>query len=73
MVSKFFETEFAKKSSQSLRFAHRACRHVLTELYKKHIGALERLYLQDLMSSSDAKEGIQAFLEKREPKWKDAH
>ncbi|MCC7402918.1 MAG: enoyl-CoA hydratase/isomerase family protein [Bdellovibrionales bacterium] len=73
MVNKFFENEFAKKSSQSLRYAHRACRYVLTELYKKHIGSLERLYLNELMATSDAKEGIQAFLEKREPKWKDAH
>ncbi|MCB0387016.1 MAG: enoyl-CoA hydratase/isomerase family protein [Bdellovibrionales bacterium] len=73
MVGKFFETELAKKSPQSLRIAHRASRFVMTDHYHKYIGALEKLYLKDLMSTEDAKEGIQAFLDKREPKWKDAH
>jgi cyclohexa-1,5-dienecarbonyl-CoA hydratase len=31
---------------------------------------LERLYLEDLMSTADAHEGLAAFLEKRKPKWK---
>lgn len=30
---------------------------------------LEQLYLQDLMSTADAHEGLAAFLEKRQPKW----
>ncbi|MCB0365275.1 MAG: enoyl-CoA hydratase/isomerase family protein [Bdellovibrionaceae bacterium] len=73
MVAKFFETEFAKKSPQSLRIAHQASRFVVTDHYNRYIGALEKLYLKDLMSTEDAKEGIQAFLDKREPQWKDAH
>jgi cyclohexa-1,5-dienecarbonyl-CoA hydratase len=31
---------------------------------------LERLYLQDLMNTKDANEGISAFIEKRQPEWK---
>ncbi len=31
---------------------------------------MERLYLQDLMSTADAQEGLAAFLEKRKPEWK---
>ena len=32
--------------------------------------AVERLYLDELMSTADAHEGLAAFLEKREPVWK---
>jgi len=30
---------------------------------------MERLYLEDLMDTSDAHEGLAAFMEKRKPKW----
>lgn len=33
---------------------------------------LEKLYLDDLMRTDDAKEGLRAFLEKRDPKWKNS-
>jgi len=32
----------------------------------------ERLYLNDLLSTADAAEGVAAFLAKRPPRWKDA-
>ena len=73
MVGEFFEKQFAKKSAQALRIAHRASRFVVTEHYQKCIGPLEKLYLEDLMSTEDAKEGIQAFLDKRDPQWKETH
>lgn len=31
---------------------------------------MERLYLQELMNTADAQEGLAAFLEKRKPEWK---
>ncbi len=31
---------------------------------------MEHLYLQDLMSTADAQEGLAAFMEKRKPEWK---
>jgi cyclohexa-1,5-dienecarbonyl-CoA hydratase len=34
------------------------------------IGHAEKIYLKELMNTEDAKEGIQAFLEKRKPVWK---
>jgi len=30
---------------------------------------IERMYLDELMTESDAVEGLRAFLEKREPRW----
>jgi cyclohexa-1,5-dienecarbonyl-CoA hydratase len=33
---------------------------------------IERLYLDDLMATHDAVEGLQAFLEKRRPTWRNA-
>ena len=32
--------------------------------------AVEQLYLQELMATADAHEGLQAFLEKRTPVWR---
>ena len=40
--------------------------------YRQAIGRLEKLYLEELMSTHDAVEGIRAFLEKRSPRWTDA-
>ena len=34
--------------------------------------AIEKIYLQELMKTRDAEEGLKAFLEKRKPVWKEA-
>jgi cyclohexa-1,5-dienecarbonyl-CoA hydratase len=59
-------------SASSLRFAVRAVRAGLVERFDREIGRLERLYLDELMASADAVEGIRAFLDKRKPQWRDA-
>ena len=71
-VSSFVTKHFLPKSASSLRMANRAAQSGKSEYYKHHIGAIEKLYLDDLMATADAVEGIQSFLEKRPPKWKDA-
>jgi cyclohexa-1,5-dienecarbonyl-CoA hydratase len=38
--------------------------------FDKGLARAERIYLDELMQTQDAREGIQAFLEKRTPKWK---
>ncbi len=35
------------------------------------LAEIEEVYLRDLMSTADALEGIQAFMEKRQPTWRD--
>jgi len=39
--------------------------------FDKGLARAEKIYLDDLMTTEDAQEGINAFLQKREPLWKD--
>lgn len=38
--------------------------------FDKGLARAEKIYLEELMQTKDAQEGVQAFLEKREPRWK---
>ncbi len=58
-------------SAVSLRFAHQAARLSLVNHYNVVIPMLEKSYLDDLMATHDANEGINSFLEKRKPQWQD--
>jgi cyclohexa-1,5-dienecarbonyl-CoA hydratase len=60
------------RSASSLRLAVRAGRVGFAERFRRALAEVEKLYLEDLMSTADAKEGLQAFVEKRKPSWKDA-
>ena len=60
------------QSAASLRRAVRAVRYGLDRKLREDLEGIERLYLDDLMATADAKEGIRAFLEKRQPVWRDA-
>ncbi len=70
-VQAFIEKNILPKSATALRLANQATQLPLVKHYRANIEELERLYLDRLMSTADAVEGIQAFLEKRTPKWKD--
>lgn len=65
----FFEENLAPLSASSLRFAERAVRRSLRERLDRELPELERLYLDELMRTPDAVEGLQAFLAKRAPRW----
>jgi cyclohexa-1,5-dienecarbonyl-CoA hydratase len=58
------------KSAECLRIANRAVRNDFFRLILEDLPRMEGLYLKDLMETSDANEGINAFLEKRKPAWK---
>jgi cyclohexa-1,5-dienecarbonyl-CoA hydratase len=65
----YFDKHLAQKSASSLRLAVRAARFDLVQTIKKTLNEIERLYLDDVMATRDAVEGLTAFLEKRAPKW----
>ena len=60
------------RSASSLRIALRAVRTGFTQRFRSELAEVERLYLQDLMGTADALEGLNSFLEKRKPAWKNA-
>ncbi|MGA8007623.1 MAG: cyclohexa-1,5-dienecarbonyl-CoA hydratase [Burkholderiales bacterium] len=65
----YFDAQLAGKSASSLAFALRAARAPLIEQIRRRLSDVEALYLDGLMNTRDAVEGLQAFLDKRTPKW----
>ena len=63
----FAAQHLLEASAASLRFAERAARMQLNAQLSATLPALEKLYLDELMATHDANEGIGAFLEKRKP------
>lgn len=60
------------KSASSLRQAVRAVRADYASAVAARLAEVERQYLDDLMSTRDALEGLDAFLARREAKWEHA-
>lgn len=60
------------RSASSLRLANRAVRGAFAARFRRELSRVERLYVDELMSTSDAVEGLRAFLEKRKPSWTDS-
>ena len=58
-----------RQSASSLRFAKRAFRLAQSADFNERLAEVERLYLDELMATSDANEGLIAFTEKRKPVW----
>lgn len=71
-VAAFIGQNLLPRSASSLRCAHRVMRATVAAHYRAQIDAAEALYLDELMATADANEGITAFLEKRAPRWQDA-
>jgi len=65
----YFEQHLAGKSAASLALAVRAAREPFSELARARLDDVEALYLDKLMATRDAKEGLQAFIAKRAPRW----
>jgi len=71
LARNWFDDHLAAKSAASLRCATRALREPLAARFSAGIGPVEKLYLDDLMKTRDAVEGLEAFVEKRPAKWED--
>lgn len=65
----YFETQLAPRSSAALRLAVRAARSELATRIRARFAIVEQLYLQELMRTHDAIEGLNSFIEKRQPHW----
>lgn len=72
VVDGFIEEHVLPKSASSLRFANLVVHSALSSHYQANIKPAEQMYIEELMKTADANEGIEAFLEKRDPEWKDA-
>lgn len=67
-----FVGDLTSKSGPVLMLAKRAQMESYDAAYEEALYKAENLYLRDLMALHDAHEGIQAYLQKREPQWRDA-
>ncbi len=65
----YFDQHLAGKSAASLALAVRAAREPFSELARARLDDVEGLYVDKLMATRDANEGLTAFLEKRAPRW----
>jgi len=67
----FISKHILPKSRTALEFAARTSRYEMTQAFLRHIEELEKIYVEELMQTDDANEGIRAFLEKRKPVWQE--
>ena len=65
----YFDEHLSTKSAASLALALHAARIAMRDQVRERLAAVERLYLDRLMSTHDANEGLAAFLAKRNPAW----
>ncbi len=67
----YFDQHLATVSASTLRLAVRAARAKVVQRISKKIDFVEKMYVEELMSTHDAVEGLTAFTEKRPAKWQD--
>lgn len=69
-LADFIEKQILPKSAVALHFAAKSARYDYYHHFTKNINALEKMYVEELMETHDANEGINSFLERRNPIWK---
>jgi cyclohexa-1,5-dienecarbonyl-CoA hydratase len=69
-VNEWIEKNILPKSASSLRYSVGATRIKLNHVLSNFLPQLESMYINQLMETQDANEGIRSFLEKRKPVWK---
>ncbi len=65
----YFDAQLAPKSASSLALAMTAARAPMIRDARHRLAEVEELYLDRLMATRDANEGLTAFLAKRQPRW----
>ena len=69
-AEKFITEKLTSNSAAILQLTKRAFIEGATQNYDEAIKKIEDIYLNELMKTNDANEGLAAFLEKRHPVWK---
>jgi len=69
-AKKLVSEKLASNSAIVLQLTKRAFMEGVTQNYSESIKKIEDIYLNELMKTDDANEGLKAFLEKRQPIWK---
>jgi len=65
----YFDEHLKPKSASSLRCAVKAARFDFAARVRAKIETVERIYLDQLMTTHDALEGLEAFLGRRAAQW----
>jgi len=68
-TDKFIEP-YLSLSAEVIRVTKKAIKAGLMDDLEPSLKVIEDIYLNELMRTADAQEGLQAFVEKRKPKWK---
>jgi cyclohexa-1,5-dienecarbonyl-CoA hydratase len=71
-AGKWFDAHLAPHSAAALRHATAAARLTTRAQAEPALDQAERDYLGGLLKTADAREGVEAWLEKRAPNWKDS-
>jgi cyclohexa-1,5-dienecarbonyl-CoA hydratase len=69
LAIEYLEKNLLDKSAAALACAVRAAREPFADLARARLDDVETLYLEKLMATRDANEGLRAFIDKRQPKW----
>ncbi len=62
--------DLQSKSRSALRIATRALRRAAPADFAASLARAERAYVEELLPLEDAREGIEAFIQKRKPEWR---
>ena len=65
-----FLDQFLGLSRVALMYTKKAVREAAGKPFFEALFTVEQIYLKDLMATADAVEGLNSFMEKRKPVWK---
>ena len=69
-LKEFISKHILPKSTIALQFSVKSSRFEMHRAFLRNVSQIEKLYVEELMETEDANEGISAFMEKRAAVWK---